>query len=84
MKPSTNLVEALSDIGRFEEGPQLRRIGGEMLLALARKEIPAADVEAGAKMVAAISAHWATQLRQEAQAEEMRTKLRLIGKQRDE
>ncbi len=80
MKASKNIVESLADIESFQDGPQLRRIGGEMLLALARKEIPASDVDAGAKMLAAISINWQTQLRMEAQAEAMRAGLRLIGK----
>lgn len=83
MKPSTNVVEALADIEHFEDGAQLRRIGGEMLLALARKQLPAADVEAAAKMILALSANWSTQLRHEAQAAEMRANLALVGKRKE-
>lgn len=77
MKPSQALVEALSDLKRIEEGGDTRRVTSEMLLALARKEISATDVEAAAKIVAAASMHkmvdlktaqWAHKLREQAAA----------------
>lgn len=81
MKPSQNVVDALVDIKHIEDGAQIRRV--EMLLALARGEISEGKVDAAAKMVMALSANWATQLRKEAQAAEMRRNLALIGR-RDE
>lgn len=57
------LVEAVADIRKVETTGQVRRIGSEMLLALARKQIPAADVEAGAKMMAAVSLSMHTEVK---------------------
>jgi thioredoxin-like negative regulator of GroEL len=51
MKPSQNTLESLVDIGRVETSGDIRRIGAQMLLALARKEISATDLEAAAKMI---------------------------------
>lgn len=51
MKPSINTLESLQDIGRVETSGDIRRIGAQMLLALARKEISATDLEAAAKMI---------------------------------
>jgi hypothetical protein len=72
MNPSSNTLESLSDIGRVEETGQVRRIGAQMLLALARKEISATDLEAGAKMVLAQAAHMAAECRLQRMAAEMR------------
>lgn len=74
MKASANLIESLSDIGRVETTGQVRRIGSEMLLALARREISAADVDAAAKMVAAISLNMHTEVRLALAAADLRGK----------
>ena len=57
MKASQNTLDSLSDIHRVESSGQIRRIAAQMLLALARKELPAADVDAAARMLAAQAAH---------------------------
>jgi len=51
MNPSANTLESLADIGRVETSGDIRRIGAQMLLALARKEVSATDLEAAAKMI---------------------------------
>lgn len=51
MRPSQNTLDSLSDINRVETAGDIRRIGAQMLLALARKEISATDLEAAAKMI---------------------------------
>lgn len=75
MKASQSVVTALADIERIETGGDVGRVCSEMLLGLARKEVPAADVEAAAKMVAAQAARkmadlktaqWAFEMRQQA------------------
>lgn len=63
MKPSNNTLDAVRDIERVETTGQVRRIGSQMLLALLRKEISAADVEAGAKMIAAVSMNMHTEVK---------------------
>ena len=57
MKASQNTLESLADIHRVESSGQIRRIGAQMLLALARKELPAADIDAAAGMLMAQAAH---------------------------
>ena len=51
MKPSQNTLESLEDMDRMETSGDIRRVGAQMLLALARKEISATDLEAAAKMI---------------------------------
>lgn len=55
MKPSQNTLESLSDMTQVATLGDVRRIIGQSLLALARKEISATDVVAMAKAVDAIS-----------------------------
>lgn len=55
MKPSKTTLEALADISQIQTTGDLRRVGSQMLLALARKEISATDVMAGSKMMDAVS-----------------------------
>lgn len=55
MKASENTLESLVDIDRVETTGQVRRIGAQMLLALARKEIPRDDVVAAGKMIDAMA-----------------------------
>ncbi len=55
MKPSTTTLQALDDLKEVATQGDLRRIVANSLLALARKEISATDVEAMAKGLDAIS-----------------------------
>jgi hypothetical protein len=80
MKASRSLVEALSDIDRMETTGDVRRVGAEMLLALARKEISATDVDAAAKMVAAQAAHMMAEVKTAVQAQVIREKGGELGR----
>lgn len=86
MKASQNTLESLADIGVVSTTGDVRRIGAQMLLALARKEIPAADVEAAAKMMASQAALLATEIKIAKAAIELRekggnlTKLTTLGR----
>lgn len=55
MKPSKTSLEALSDMTEVVTSGDLRRIIGNQLLALARKEVSATDLEAMAKALDAVS-----------------------------
>lgn len=55
MNPSTRLIESIADMKQVNTQGDLRRIVGNSLLALARKEISATDVEAMAKGLDSIS-----------------------------
>ena len=55
MKASTTYTESLSDLKQVETQGDLRRIVANALLALARKEISATDIEAMAKGLDSIS-----------------------------
>lgn len=55
MKPSQNTLESLSDMQQVSTLGDVRRIIGQSLLALARKEVSAADVTAMAKAVDSIA-----------------------------
>lgn len=74
MKVSQSLESALSDINRMETTGDVRRVGAEMLLALARKEISATDVDAAAKMVAAQAAHMMAEVKTASNAMMIREK----------
>jgi hypothetical protein len=80
MKASRSLIDALSDIERMETTGDVRRVGAEMLLALARKEISATDVDAAAKMVAAQAAHMAAEVKTAINAQTIREKGGDIGR----
>ena len=80
MKPSQNTLESLSDIDRVETTGHVRRIGAQMLLALARKEISAVDVEAASKMIAAQALHMQTEIRLAMAASTLREKGADIGR----
>lgn len=80
MKPSQNTLESLSDIDRVETTGQVRRIGAQMLLALARKEISPTDVEAAAKMIAAQAMHMQTEVKLAIAATALREKGASLGK----
>lgn len=72
MKPSKNTLESLNDIDRVETSGDIRRIGGQMLLALARKEISSTDVEAAAKMIAAQAMHLMAEVKTHTHAQILR------------
>jgi len=55
MKASPTTLESLADMQQVATGGDLRRIVANSLLALARKEISATDVEAMAKGLDSIS-----------------------------
>jgi len=55
MKTSPTLIESLGGMTEVATGGDLRRIVGNSLLALVRKEISATDVEAMAKGLDSIS-----------------------------
>lgn len=55
MKPSQNTLESLADMQQVATLGDVRRIIGQSLLALARKEISATDVTAMAKAADSIS-----------------------------
>lgn len=55
MKPSQNTLDSLADMQQVATLGDVRRIIGQSLLALARKEISATDVAAMAKGVDAIA-----------------------------
>lgn len=74
MKPSPKLVDALASVGRVDSTGKIRRIGSEMLLALARGEVSAADVDAASKMIAAISLNIHTEVRLAVAAADLRAK----------
>ena len=80
MKASKDLVEALGDIKAMNTGGQIRRVGAEMLLALARKEISASDLDAAAKMVAAQAMHLKAEIDVHVKAQILREKGADIGR----
>lgn len=80
MNPSKNTLESLADIERVEMTGQVRRIGAQMLLALARKEISATDVEAAAKMMAAQALHMQTEVKLAVATIQLREKGVSLGK----
>jgi hypothetical protein len=80
MKPSRNLVEALEDMERVETAGDIRRIGAEMLLALARKEISATDLEAAAKMIDAQANHLSAEVKLAKTSDELRSRGVDLGK----
>lgn len=55
MKPSQTLVESLQDMKNVTTVGDVRRIASQMLLSIARKEMPAGDAIAAAKVLSAIS-----------------------------
>lgn len=80
MNPSKNTLDALSDITSVQTSGQIRRIGAQMLLALARKEVSATDIEAAAKMVAAQALHMAAEVKVARAAIELRERGADLGK----
>jgi hypothetical protein len=80
MKPSQNTLESLSDIKAVETSGDLRRIGAQMLLALARKEISATDLEAAAKMIDSQANHLNAEVKLAKAAIELRERGADLGK----
>lgn len=80
MTPSQNTLDSLSDIGKVSETGHIRRIGAQMLLALARKEISATDVDAASKMIGAQAAHMAAEVKVAKAQIELREKGADLGK----
>jgi hypothetical protein len=80
MKASPTLVDNIADIRRMDAAGAVRRVGAEMLLALARKEISASDVDAAAKMVAAQAMHMKAEIDIHVKAQMLREKGAEIGK----
>ena len=80
MKASINTLDSLSDMGKVATSGDIRRIGGQMLLALARKEIPSGDVEAASRMIAAQAAHLAAEVKVARAVIELREKGADLGK----
>jgi thioredoxin-like negative regulator of GroEL len=80
MKASVNTLESLADIARVETAGDVRRIGAQMLLALARKEISATDLEAAAKMIDAQANHLNAEVKIAKTAIELRERGADLGK----
>lgn len=74
------MLQNLSGITAMKTTGDARRVGCEMLLALARKEISATDVEAGAKMLASVSAMLHTEVKAHMVAAQLRKEGADIGK----
>ena len=55
MKPSQNTLESLKDMQRVETLGDVRRVIGQSLLALARKEISATDLAVMSKAADAVA-----------------------------
>lgn len=72
MKASQNTLESLADIQAVKTTGDIRRIGAQMLLALARKEISAGDLAAAAKMIDAQANHLNAEVKTARTAMEMR------------
>lgn len=80
MKASTSTIEALSDLTEVSTQGDLRRIVGNALLALARKEISATDLEAMAKGLDSISNSLNAEVKVAKTAVELREKGAALGK----
>lgn len=72
MKRTQQTLDAVKHIHRVETTGHVRLIGSEMLLGLYRGEIPANDVEAGARMIAAISLNMHTEIKLAIAADNLR------------
>lgn len=80
MKASVNTLESLADIDQVREAGQIRRIGGQMLLAMARKEISATDLMAASKMIEAQANHMKSEVNMQRAIIEMRKHGADLGK----
>jgi len=81
MKPSQTL-ECLSGMGEVTTSGDIRRIVANSLLALARKEMPASDVEAMAKGLDSISNSLNAEIKVARMAIELREKGASLGEVR--
>lgn len=77
---SKTMIQNLQQIDQMRTAGDVRRVGCEMLLALARKEISATDVEAGAKMIASVSAMLHTEIKAHVAASQIRKEGGNIGR----
>lgn len=80
MKQSQTLIESLSNIPEVKTQGDLRRIVANSLLALARKEISATDVEAMAKGLDSISNSLNAEIKVAKTSIELREKGAELGK----
>jgi len=80
MKASKTFLESIADIDGVKTSGDLRRIVGNSLLALARKEISAGDVESMAKGLESISNSLNSEVKVAKNAIEMRKTGADIGK----
>lgn len=80
MKASQNTLDSLHDLQRVQTSGDVRRIGAQMLLALARKEISATDLEAAAKMIDAQANHLNAEVKIAKTAIELRERGADLGK----
>lgn len=80
MKAAKTLTESLGDMGEVTTQGDLRRIVANSLLALARKEISATDVEAMAKGLDSISNSLNAEIKVAKTSIELREKGASLGK----
>lgn len=80
MKPAKTLVESLADMEQVATNGDLRRVVANSLLALARKEISASDVEAMASGLDSISNSLNAEIRVARTAAELRQQGANLGK----
>lgn len=80
MKAAKTLIDSLADMESVATHGHLRRIVGNSLLALARKEVGAADIEAMAKGLESISNSLNAEIRVAKASIELRDKGADLGK----
>ena len=80
MKPSTNLIDSLANMESVTTQGDLRRIVANSLLALARKEISATDVQAMGKGLESINNSLLAEIKVAKMATELRTQGGELGK----
>lgn len=80
MKPSQTTLDSLADMQQVATGGDLRRIVANSLLALARKEISATDVEAMAKGLDSISNSLTAEIKVAKTSIELREKGAQLGR----
>lgn len=80
MKASQTTLESLADMQQVSTGGDLRRIVANSMLALARKEISATDVEAMAKGLDSISNSLTAEIKVAKTSVELREKGANLGR----
>ena len=80
MKPSTSLIDSLANMESVTTQGDLRRIVANSLLALARKEISATDVQAMGKGLESINNSLLAEIKVAKMAIELRTQGGELGK----